>query len=171
MDNDINSDNYNLWLWLTVTHDAIFRARNKELARNNSSTMQALYLNTIYILKNDATIAKISEYTFREMNTTSEYITRMVNSGLVKRVNFIKNHENRVVIRLTAKGLNICKKVEDSAIIDEILSSLNVNERNQLRSYLKTLRDHALKALGIAPPENWPLENKKSLTMSKSGLK
>jgi DNA-binding MarR family transcriptional regulator len=156
-DND-NFDNYNLWILLTGTHASIFRARDRELARNNSSTMQSIYLDIIYKLKNEATIAKVAEYAFRETNTASEYITRMADSGLVKRVSIIKQNQKKVIIKLTAKGLKIYNSVKKSDIINEIFSSLNIKERNQLKTDLKILRGSSLKLLGLQPPVDWPSE-------------
>jgi len=144
---NINTDEaYDLWVLLAQARDALYKARQRELAKYNISPRQSAVLFIIQTIGDNATAAVIARYLFRETHTTYELLLRMEKENLIKG---IRNRDNkkRVSYKLTPKGL---KALDDSLkreSVNEIISSLTKEDRAQLKSYLKKLRDRALSLL------------------------
>jgi len=90
-----------------------------------------------------ATAAEIARYLFRETHSTYELLVRMEKEGL------IKGHKNKgktgqAVYKLTPKGLRAYHNSLKRESIHGTLSALTSEERDQLKSYLRKLRDTAL---------------------------
>lgn len=154
----INADEYHdLWALLSQARDAVYKARQKELARYNINPRQSAVLFIIQALGDNATATEISRYLFRETHTTYELLHRMEKEKLIKGATS-KNRASRVYYKLTPKGLKAYDHSLERESIREIISSLTGEDRTQLKSYLRTLRDAALrllttKALPFPPPE------------------
>ena len=67
-----NTDkDYELWVILHQTRDAIFKARENELSATGISPMQAAVLFIIKSIKGAVTPAEISRWLYREHHTVS----------------------------------------------------------------------------------------------------
>ena len=144
---NINTDEaYDLWVLLAQARDALYKARQRELAKYNISPRQSAVLFIIQTIGDNATAAVIARYLFRETHTTYELLLRMEKENLIKGIRN-SDKKKRVSYKLTPKGL---KALDDSLkreSVNEIISSLTKEDRAQLKSYLKKLRDRALSLL------------------------
>ena len=139
---------YELWVLLHQACDAMIRAREDELRKIGISRMQAAVLFIIKAIEGPATPAEISRWLFREPHTVFGLLKRMEKQGLVRRT---KNLERRNMIRvtITEKGEKAYRRSRDMKVIRTILSGLSPEQRKNLKPYLETLRERALKELGV----------------------
>ena len=135
---------YALWTLLSQARDTIWKARERELARYGIPASQARVLFSIEVIDEPVTPAKISRLLFRESQSISGILTRMEERGLIKRVKDL-DRKNQVRIVITEKGRQAYHQSVNKKAIQRIMSSLTKGERQQLKSYLQTLRDKALK--------------------------
>ena len=142
MENNLNDNRfdpaYDLWMLLAETRHLLSRAREKELLGYDITAVQTAILLAIEAIGNEAKPADISRWIARKPHTVSEAISRMEKVGLVaKRKDLHKKNLVRVII--TQKG----KQARDNAIkresIQRIMSILNEEEREILRSQLEKL--------------------------------
>jgi len=142
-----------LWMWLSRTRDAVFRAREKELRQYNISCIQSTVMMIIEALGDKATPAEISRWAFRESQSVSELLNRMEKEGLVKKVKDL-DRRNMVRVVLTEKGLEAYRQTQKYEAVHKVMSSLSATERKQLKNALKKVWDRALEELesGIRPP-------------------
>jgi DNA-binding MarR family transcriptional regulator len=148
---------FNLWVLLSQTRDAIFRARQKELNRYNISIVEASVLFAIQAIGDQATPAEIARWIFRKPQSVTELLNRMEKKGLLTKVKDL-DRKNQVRIRLTDKGREIYyHQSAEPASICEIMSSLSDEDCQRLGSCLWTLRGEALKELGIEHRMRFPL--------------
>ncbi len=139
-----------LWALLAQTRDVIFKARQKELHRYGISAIRSAALSAIQAIGGKATPAEISRWLFREPHSVSELLSRMEREGLVTKTKDL-DRKNLVRIELTDKGYDAYYQSMTQESIYKIMSSLSYEECQQLMSCLRTLRDEALKELGIEP--------------------
>ena len=66
------------------------------------------------------------------------------------------DRKNLVRVILTEKGQQAYYQSSEIKSIRQIVSSLSEEERQQLRSYMETLRDKALKELGVGRKPSFP---------------
>jgi DNA-binding MarR family transcriptional regulator len=144
---DFLDEYYRLWLLLSQTRSAIFKARQKRLGRYVHFN-QAAALLTIWALEGQATPAVLSRYLFLEPHSASELIIRMEKKGLVTK-NKDKVRGNIVRLSITEKGRKLCTQTVQADFIRSIMSSLTKEQREQLSSSLSILFSLALKELGI----------------------
>lgn len=146
---NINTDeDYNLWVLLAQARDALYKARKKELNKYDISPRQSAVLFIIQATGDSATAAEIAKYLFRETHSTYELLLRMEKDKLLRSVRN-RNKTSRVVYKLTSKGLRALNQSNKRESIHEIIASLTREERDQLRSYLKKLRDTAMRLLAV----------------------
>ena len=144
---NINTDEaYDLWVLLAQARDALYKARQRELAKYNISPRQSAVLFIIQTIGDNATAAVIAKYLFRETHTTYELLLRMEKENLIKGTRN-RNNKKRVSYKLTPKGLKAFGDSMKRESINEIISSLTGEDRAQLKSCLKKLRDRALSIL------------------------
>lgn len=141
---------YDLWALLAQTRDAIFKARQKELRRYGTSATQSAALFAIQAIGDKATPAEISRWLFREPHSVSGLLSRMEKEGLVRKTKDL-DKKNLVRVELTEKGYGAYHRSMRQESIHKIMSSLSAEQCQQLTSCLQTLRDEALKELGIEP--------------------
>ena len=139
---------YNLWVLLQQVGHAAFKVRQKELNQHGISNIQAMVLFVIQAIGNKATPAEISRWVFREPHSISELLNRMKKEGLVRKVKDLER-KNLVRVVITEKGQQVYRQSTKIESIRRVISSLSEEERQQLRSCLETLRDRALKELGV----------------------
>lgn len=137
---------YRLWLLLSQTRSAVFKARHKKFGRYLHPN-QAAALVAIWKYDGQATPAMLSRHLFLEPHTTSELITRMEKNGLVTKSRD-ETKKNVVRISITEKGREICSNLMHVDFIRDIMSSLTETQREQLRSCLEILYEAARKEIG-----------------------
>ena len=139
-------EEYNLWVLLAQTREALYKARQKELNKHDISPRQSAVLFIIQAIGAHATAAEIAKYLFRETHSTYELLLRMKKDKLIISVRN-RNKTKRVAYKLTSKGLRALNQSKKRESIREILSCLSIEEREQLKLSLKKLRDTALRLL------------------------
>jgi len=145
-----DADN-NLWLLLQQTRDTIATARGKELGKYGLSNIESALLFAISAIYADgsqqATPTEISRWLFRKPHSISALVRRMEKKGLVTCTHDL-GKKNLVRIALTDEGRKAYRQSTKRVSIRKALSSLSEEERRQLWSCLKVLRDATLKQLG-----------------------
>jgi DNA-binding MarR family transcriptional regulator len=150
----INSQ-YELWLLLSQTRSAIYRAR-QENAGSYLHHNQATALCIIWIHQGQATPAMLSRSLFLERHSVSELISRMEENGLVKKTRDEKK-KNVVRIAITEKGREVGHLITQHAFIESIINSLDQQQQEQLKTSLTILLKAAQKSLVTsADPLNSP---------------
>ena len=155
-------EEYNTWLILGHIHQALTKARERELHPNDITPEQADTLFCIQVLNDEATLNMLSRCMIREHHTIAALTSRMENKGLLNKVIPVKNRKTSTKIKLTKKGKDAYKLAADRKSIHRAMSVLSTEEKVQLRSILEKLRDAALKELAViyhpvGPP---PLDTK-----------
>ncbi len=141
-------EDFILWVLLLQARDMIFKARQKELSQYSISPEEAGILCLVQVLGSKATPTEISRWLLREPHTVSGILSRMQRKGLLTKTKDL-DRKNMVRVSLTNKGQQAYYQSTKVESVRKIMSSLSQDERRQLSSGLKTLRDRALKELGI----------------------
>lgn len=139
-----------LWALLIQTRDAMFKARQKELDQYKISAAASIALSVIQSIGSRATPAEISRRLSREPHSTSGLLNRMEKKGLIKKVKDL-DRKNMVRVVITDKGYEAYYQSMRQESIHMIISSLSEEECQQLRSLLRTVRNEALKVIGVEP--------------------
>lgn len=145
--NVATNQDYELWVLLHQTTDAMVRTREDELRQFSISRMQSAVMFIVKAIEGPATPAEISRWLFREPHTVSGLLNRMEKQGLVRRVKDLER-KNLIRVTLTEKGEKAYHQSRELKVIHEILSCLSPKERDNLRTYLERLRNKALRELG-----------------------
>ena len=149
METNVATDrDYELWVLLEQACDAMIRARENEVRKFGISMMQAAVLFIVKTIEGPATPAEISRWLFREPHTVSGILERMEKQGLVRRVKDLER-KNMIRVVITEKGEEAYQRSRDLKVIRTILSSLYAEQRDRLRPYVETLRNEALRELGV----------------------
>jgi DNA-binding MarR family transcriptional regulator len=143
-----NDRDYDLWVLVRQTRDAIIKAREKELVQSGISSIQAAVLFTLQAIGNEATPAEISRRLVREPHSVSGLLSRMEKQGLIKKVKNLPR-KNMVRVTITEKGQAAYHKSAERASMHEVMAILSENERKELWTLLEKLRDKSLKLAGI----------------------
>ena len=138
-----------LWELLARTRQVMFKARTTEIKKYNISATKAYVLSAIADLGEHATPSEIARWHYREQHTISEVLTRMEKEGLVTKKRDSKK-KSIVRINLTEKGRELEHKSNERYSVHRIISSLNKEERRQLRCYLEKLLYSSLKELQVS---------------------
>jgi DNA-binding MarR family transcriptional regulator len=134
-----NADNVDrLWLLLGKIHHKRMLVRQRELSPYNIPTRQLRMLSIIQDLGTKATLSAIAEKVERKVSVISQQTQNMEKYGLIKR--FKETPRSRLLkIELTPKGLSLTKIDRKSKAMEDIMSVLNTEERNQLHLLLDRL--------------------------------
>ncbi len=155
----VGDQDYNVWILLQNTRDAMAAVRAKELSEYGLSHVEAAVLLVVQLIERNggtqATPAEISRWLFRKPHSISGLVTRMEKKGLVQRVNDLRK-KNRVRIALTAMGREAYERSTKREQIKKVLSALPEKDRARLWAYLQLLRDMALKQLGTKHKPPFP---------------
>jgi DNA-binding MarR family transcriptional regulator len=138
---------YELWLLLSKTRSAIFKARHKKFGQYMHPN-QAAALVMIWRYEGQITPAVLANQLFLEPHSISELVDRMQKKGLVTKTRD-KTRGNMVRVSITEKGRKICSELVQADFIRGIMSELSARQRQQLWSYLSILCRTALKELGM----------------------
>jgi MarR family transcriptional regulator, organic hydroperoxide resistance regulator len=141
-------EDQDLWMLITHTRYAIFRAREKELQRYGVSPEQVGLLFVVQALGNKATPAAISRHIIRQPHTVSALVDRMARRGLVKKVKDL-DRKNLVRVVMTEKGKKTYELSTKRGPIHRILGILEPKERKELRGTLEKLMAKARKEIGL----------------------
>jgi len=148
-------EDFILWVLLVQAKDMVFKATGKELRQYGISPEEAGVLSIVQFLDNKATPAEISRWLLREPHTVSGILSRMEKKGLVRKTRDL-DRKNLVRVTLTEKGRQAYYQSSKIESIRQIMSSLSEEEHQKLISCLKTLRDRALKELGVDTKTPFP---------------
>ena len=146
---------FTLWVLLRQAKDMVFKATQKQLSQYGISPEQAGVLSIVQFLDNKATPAEISRWLLRESHTVSGILSRMEKKGLIRKTKDL-DRKNLVRVTLTEKGQQAYLQSTKIESIGQIMSCLSEEERQQLSSCLKILRERALKVLGIDQEPPFP---------------
>ena len=139
---------YDLWNLLSEARDAIVRVRETEASQSGISAMQTHALFYIQAIDGPVTPAQLSRYLFRESQSVSGILDRMEKQGLVRRVRDL-DRKNQVRVVITEKGQQAYNQSTRRKSIQRIMSALSDEERQQLKSFLQSLKDRALDELAV----------------------
>jgi DNA-binding MarR family transcriptional regulator len=139
---------YNLWVLLRQTRDAMVKARERELEKVGISSIQAAVLFTIQSIGTEATPAEISRRLVREPHSVSGLLNRMEKQGIIRRAKDLPKR-NMVRVVVTDKGREAYEQSTKRLSMHEIMAALSEEERNRMWGYLEKLRDKAMKLAGI----------------------
>ena len=153
-----NDQDYNLWVLLRQTRDAMVKARERELEKVGISSIQAAVLFTIQAIGMEATPAEISRRLVREPHSVSGLLNRMEKQGTIRRVKDLPKR-NMVRVEMTDKGREAYEQSTKRLSMHETLTALSDDEKKHLWDYLEKLRDRAMKIAGIGHelpfPPHW----------------
>ncbi len=143
-----NDDDRNLFILLAQVRHLVVRARNKELKTYGLTSMYAMVLFVVQAIGTKATPATISQWTLRESQTISDLLRRMEKKGLVRLTKDLAR-KNQIRVSLTRKGKLAYERSINRRSINNVISSLSTEEKQQLGSYLRKMRQVALEQLRI----------------------
>ena len=132
-----NSSMYSRYLIGRVRH-YMNRARQKELRPFGISPRQATVLFILSSLGRKSTLTELSKHSDRQINTLSQQITRMEKNGLVRKVRETPKSA-LISFELTEKGTEIYNKSVETSSVEQIMSVLTEEERQQLIHLLKKI--------------------------------
>ena len=138
--------NLKLWVLLDQTAFAVARNRDLELKQYGLTPAQAAVLYTLENYNGQATQNEISQFTMRQHHSVSTLINRMVDRGLVEKVQLPNGSGS--LVSITKKGRNIYANTNRSSV-EMIFSVLSEEEREQYAIFLKRLLKKARNLLGI----------------------
>jgi DNA-binding MarR family transcriptional regulator len=151
----IEDVDYQLWVLIHQTRDVIRRVRENDLSRHGISTVQGAVLFVIIANGGQATATTIAKWLLREQHTVSSTISRMTRDGFVYKIKDPKRH-GELTVGLTEKGKEACEKLNDIKIIKELFSDITTEQRQQLFTQLKNIRDKALTYLSVEKSVAFP---------------
>jgi len=117
-----------------VNH-ALFVLRQRELNPSQIGSQQLNLLRAIEKLGATTTLYEISEEIERKLDSVSRQAVTMEKDGLIRRAR-AKPKSRLLTIELTEKGIKMLEISRESKSIDEILSVLTEEERQQMSLYL-----------------------------------
>jgi DNA-binding MarR family transcriptional regulator len=142
-----NDEYFTLWALIAQAKDALLAARQREYNRFHIKNERRAVLFAIQNNGGQSTPSEISRFLFRKINSVSEMLKRMEKQGLIKKHKI--PGKIGVIVKLTDKGYRVFNQSLNNEMDKKILSVLSKKEREQLRSYLFTIRKQALRELGI----------------------
>lgn len=143
---------FEMWVLLNHTRDAMFRVRQRELRQYSISIVRANVLFFLHANGGKGTPTEIGRWIFREPQSVSGLLDRMEKEGLVRRryASALEGKQKSVEVLLTKKGRETySRQRSQTESISKMMSCLSEKECQQLRTYLGKLQDKALGELGI----------------------
>ena len=157
MKNQINEyKDWDLWVLLSRTYHIMANSRDAEFRKYGISRHQAFILYIIKTLGDYVTPTEIANVSFREKNSITDILNRMVKKGLVTKTKD-PDLKSRIRISLTEKGQQTCKKYRLKDPVGRVMSILSEEERRQFQLCLEKLLDNTMKEISynshaIIPP-------------------
>ncbi|MBI4332594.1 MAG: winged helix-turn-helix transcriptional regulator [Chloroflexi bacterium] len=146
----LEDDDYNLWGMVQITRQVMSSAREKELAPFGISSVEAIVLFVIQIIRASglkSTPAEISRWLYQKPHSISELLNRMEKKGLVKKVPG-EDRKNSKNVMITAEGKRTYERSSQRLAVRRILSCLTEEERGHLWHCLGKLREEGARELG-----------------------
>ncbi|MBI4299667.1 MAG: winged helix-turn-helix transcriptional regulator [Chloroflexi bacterium] len=144
------------WNWVMIRHiqDSMWKVTDRLAGRCGLSASQYITLFMVCSAKHPVKQADLGPWLFQEQNTISGLVSRMEKKGLIRRE---RSREDRrqVLIGPTAVGHELVRKAYE-AICDisvDFLSSISMDEHEQLAALLTKLRAKAFTYLDICAEE------------------
>ena len=141
------SDQYRLWVLLSQTRAALFRARHKRVGKyvhfNVAASLLHIWNHDGEVIMND-----LAKNLFLEQHSASEIVNRLIKKGYIKKEK-IKGKGNVVHLWITKKGREFCQETVQAEFIQNVMSSLTEEQQTQLRSCLNILYNRALEDLEV----------------------
>jgi DNA-binding MarR family transcriptional regulator len=147
---------YQLWFLLNQARDSVFKVRQRELSEYGISPEEARVMFIVHVLNNNCTPAEIAKWRLRRHHTVLSILNRMEQKKLISKTKDLER-KNLVKVSLTDKGQQAFYQSTKIDLLHQVMSSLSQEERQQLRSFLETLRDRALEVVNnISEPDPKP---------------
>ena len=140
------ASDFDLWVLLHQTRDALSRAREMELAQYKITKVQASVLFMLLTQNKKVALSDISKWILREPHSVSSLITRMEKNGLVKKIK--EPDDDRIKVVLTEKGQRTYSQITWRSV-EMVFTSLTADEKAKLQSSLKKLRTKARSLMGL----------------------
>lgn len=142
-----------LWMHLDEAGFLISTAREKELKKNNLSSIQMKVLLALNYLDQPLIIQDLCHWIVRGHTSVSLLTDKMVEKGLVEKYPDI-NNKNQTFISITKKGKQTVHRLNTQRPIPEVFSGLSEGECDQLISYLKKIINQAVEVTSPPYPPN-----------------
>jgi DNA-binding MarR family transcriptional regulator len=148
-----------LWMHLDEAAFLISTAREKELKKNNLSSIQMKVLLTLNYLDRALTIQELCHWLARGHTSVSLLTDKMMGKGLVEKYPDL-NNKNQTRVSITRQGKQTMRKLSPRKPIPDILSILSEEEADQLIFQLKRIISQAASVTSSKfPPDLDELSN------------
>jgi DNA-binding MarR family transcriptional regulator len=142
-----NDPEVNLYILLDQTDGIVTSAVELEIEHLKMTQPQVRVLTMLSRQDKPATLEELANWTLKEFNSVSTLINRMEKKGLVKKTK--TNGDLKTYISLTEKGSDLYHKQVTERSIHLIFDKLSSQEKKQLDSTLKKIRDTTRDLLGL----------------------
>lgn len=142
-----NDQEINLYILLDQTTSIVTNAVELELKHLRITQPQVRVMTMLSREDRPVTLEELANWTLKEFNSVSTLINRMEQKGLVKKIK--KEDDLKTYITLTEKGSNVYHIQVTERSIHLIFSKLTAEEKKQLDSILKKVRDTTRDLLGL----------------------
>lgn len=142
-----NDPEINLYILLDQTNGIVTSAVELEIKHLKMTQPQVRVLTMLSRQDKPATLEELANWTLKEFNSVSTLINRMEKKGLVKKTK--NNGDLKTYISLTEKGSDLYHKQVTERSIHLIFESLSPEEKKQLDSILKKVRDTTRDLMGL----------------------
>jgi DNA-binding MarR family transcriptional regulator len=142
-----NDPEVNLYILLDQTVGIVTSAVELEIKHLKMTQPQVRVLTMLSRQDKPATLEELAKWTLKEFNSVSTLINRMEKKGLVKKTKI--NGDLRTYVTLTEKGSDLYHKQVTERSIHLIIEKLTSQEKKQLESILKKLRNTTRDLLGM----------------------
>ena len=137
----------NLYILLDQTDGIMTSAIELEIKHLKMTQPQVRVLTMLSRQDKPATLEELANWTLKEFNSVSTLINRMEKKGLVKKRKI--NGDLKTYVSLTEKGSDLYHNQVTERSIHLIFDKLSAQEKKQLDSTLKKLRDTTRDLLGL----------------------
>ena len=142
-----NDPDVNLYILLDQTDGIVTSAVELEIKHLKMTQPQVRVLTMLSRQDKPATLEELANWTLKEFNSVSTLINRMEKKGLVKKTK--TNGDLKTYVTLTEKGGELYHKHVTERSIHLIFDKLSSEEKKQLDSTLKKIRDTTRDLLGL----------------------
>ncbi len=145
-------ENYQLWVLLSQTRSALFKARNNRNKKFVHFNVAAS-LQQIWRYSGQVTMVDLSRRLFLEPNSASEIVKRLEKKGLVRKTK-VSGKGNIVKLWITEKGRQYCREIAQPDFVRDVISILSKEQQAQLTALLRILYNKALDELDLEDIKN-----------------
>ncbi len=142
-----NDPEINLYILLDQTASIMINAVELELKHLRITQPQVRVLTMLSREDRPVTLDELANWTLKEFNSVSTLINRMEKKGLIQKIK--KEGDLKTYIRLTDKGSDLYHRQVTERSIHLILDKLTAEEKKQLDSTLRRVRDTTRDLLGL----------------------